>query len=167
MSLLTSCFSLSIDSGLCCLAIGVSPLAWNSRLELALMFGVCDALASSASSILGYPFAAPPALAIYLCCVFILGIAARFDGRLINALPFALSMDNLVAGGGLDGAMLDGTASATLALLGFSAGAMLFRFVSGSWPLLMDTTRFDEAVASCGPRKGLASVLDTRLENRI
>ncbi|MBB5470996.1 hypothetical protein OKW30_001840 [Paraburkholderia sp. Clong3] len=154
MSPLTSSFFLGIDSGLCCLAIGMSPLAWNVRLELALMFGVCDAIASAASSLFGYPFAAPPTLAIYLCCVLVLGAAARRDRRLINALPFVLSMDNLVAGGGLYDAIADGLGSATLALLGFLAGAMIFRRVSGNWPSLMETDHADGVVP-------LVSMLDS------
>ena len=137
----TSPLLLGLDSAFCCVAIGTAPLAWSTRLKLALAFGVCDAAASALGSIFAYPFPAPPALAIYLCCAVLLGFSARNDRRLINALPFVLSLDNLVAGGGLYSALPDGFASATLALFGLCAGAIIFRLLSGGWPQCSETTQ--------------------------
>ena len=143
MDPITSSLLLGLDSGLCCLVIGTTPLAWTTRLELALAFGVCDAAASAVGSVFAYPFPPPPTLAIYLCCAVLLALAARHNRRLINALPFVLSLDNLVAGGGLYSVLPDALSSATLALLGLCEGAIIFRLLSGGWPRWSQTRRFE------------------------
>ncbi|AUT75861.1 hypothetical protein C2L64_47150 [Paraburkholderia hospita] len=138
MNILDSTFVLGLDSGLCCLVVGVAPLAWSTRLKLALAFGVWDAWASVMCVALGPVLPAPPHVVVWLCCAALLGLAARRERRWIQMLPTVLSLDNLAAGGALDHAIADGVSSATLALLGLSAGAILFRLLSGIWPRALE-----------------------------
>jgi hypothetical protein len=70
-------------------------------------------------------FPEPPALAVYLCCAALLGLAARYWRPLVFGLPILMSLDNLVGGGTLEDAFANGMSSAALALLGLSAGAIL------------------------------------------
>jgi hypothetical protein len=138
MNIPASIFVLGLDGGLCCLVIGVTSLAWSSRLKLALAFGVWDAGASSVSVAFGPMLPAPRTVAVWLCCAVLLGLAARRDRRWIHVLPAVLSLDNLAAGGALGHAIADGVSSATLALLGLSVGAILYRLLSGTWPRALE-----------------------------
>ncbi|MEX3936339.1 hypothetical protein AB4Y32_31915 [Paraburkholderia phymatum] len=141
MNILDSTFVLGLDSGLCCLIVGITALPWSTRLKLALAFGIWDMCGSLAGAVCCDMVPAPPALAIWLCCAVLLGLAARVGVRWINVLPAVLSLDNLAAGAGVNDAIADGVSSATLALLGLSVGAILFRLFSGAWPQALDADR--------------------------
>ncbi|EEA03949.1 hypothetical protein BH160DRAFT_0632 [Burkholderia sp. H160] len=139
MNHLASVFVFGLDSAVCCLVVGMTSLAWSTRLKLALAFGVWDACGSVMSAAFGPMLPGPPTVVVWLCCVVLLGLAARHYRWWINVLPAVLSLDNLAAGGGLNDAIADGVSSATLALFGLSVGAILFRLLSGTWPCALET----------------------------
>ena len=134
MNALDSSLLLGLDSGLCCFAIGLTPIAWSTSVRLALAFGACDAIASAAGALSNHPLAAPPTFIVYLCCVVLLGLATRYSRKLVYALPVLLSLDNFASGSGLGDALADGFSSAALALAGLVLGALAFRLCSGDWP---------------------------------
>lgn len=134
MNTLDSSLWLALDSGLCCFAIGWTPLVWSTGARLALAFGACDAIASAAGVLCNHPLAPPPTLVVYLCCAGLLGLATRYSRKLVYALPVLLSLDNFASGSGLGNAVSDGIGSAMLALAGLSLGALAFRLCSGDWP---------------------------------
>jgi hypothetical protein len=127
MSSLTLLFGPGFDSALCCVAIGTMPQPWSERFRLALAFGMCDAAASGLGSLFAWPLPNPPAIVVYLCCAALLGLAARHSPRVLYVLPLVLSLDDLVSGLPLEGSVVAGILSAMLSLLGFSAGAVLYR----------------------------------------
>ncbi|MBC8752203.1 MULTISPECIES: hypothetical protein [Paraburkholderia] len=134
-----SIFVLGLDSAVCCIVIGVTSLAWSTRLKLALAFGLWDACASVMSVAFGPMLPASATVVVWLCCAALLGLAARRYRLWINVVPAVLSLDNLGAGVVLNDVIADGVSSATLALCGLSVGAILFRLLSGAWPCAQET----------------------------
>lgn len=123
--------SLGLDSAVCCAALGALGPLETRWLRLALLFGLCDIVASIAGSFWWQSLSAPPELAVYLCFASSLGLAARFFPDLIWAAPMLLSLDNLASPGTLPEAIADGLVSAFLALGGIGTGLVLRRLL---WP---------------------------------
>jgi hypothetical protein len=115
-----SLVGLGYDSFLASLVIGSYALTWRDRFRFAIAFGCCDAAAVLMASILPHRLPGPPAVAIYLACVFVLAVAARTSRTVLYALPLLLSMDNLFSRAPASMAPVLGASSAVMALLGLS-----------------------------------------------
>jgi hypothetical protein len=120
-----SWFDLSLDSFLCCLAIGTLALSSGEKLRLAMAFGACDALASFLGAILPHALPAPPTLPIYLVACLLLGLAARYSRTLLYALPVLLGIDNFFESAGPESVLAAGLGSAALALGGLTLGGLV------------------------------------------
>jgi hypothetical protein len=121
---LFSVVGLGCDSFLAGVAIGCYALSRRERFGFAIAFGACDAAATFAGSLWPHRLAEPPALAIYLICVWLLASAARTHRVLLYCLPVLLSVDNLFGGVPASMAPALGGSSAAVALLGLSLAAL-------------------------------------------
>jgi hypothetical protein len=130
MQNLTWLFGLSLDSGLCCFAIGTQTLSRRERAGLVLAFGLCDMAASLAGPALASGLPEPPEFLLYALGAAMLGGACRYKRKLLYGLPLLLSIDNLMVGAGTPGAALNlGVASALWAVAGLGMG----KIVSTLW----------------------------------
>jgi putative Mn2+ efflux pump MntP len=129
MYALTSMFGLGLDSFLACLAIGAHELSWQERVRLAVAFGACDAAATFVGAVRPHWLLEPPALAIYVVFVLVLGRAARSNRTLLYILPVLLSLDNLFSGAPPSTALLLGLGSAVMAMFGLSFTAACRRLI--------------------------------------
>jgi hypothetical protein len=127
MMMLSSELSLSLDSALCCLALGASAPRSGTRLGFALLFGLCDLTASLLASLPISPIVSMPPAFLYPVLVVLLGVGARSYPRLAWAAPVVLSLDNLASASSVPDAFVDGASSALFALIALQAGAWLAR----------------------------------------
>lgn len=109
---------LSVDSFIACLAIGASPLTRREIARLTAAFGICDACGTLLGSLIPHAIPSPPEFAIYLVCALMLGIASRYDRRIVYTLPILLSIDNIFGGAPASLAPALGLSSAVMALAG-------------------------------------------------
>jgi hypothetical protein len=116
------CLSLSLDSGICCVALGPLTSSAAQRLRLAVAFGACDMAATALGSLAPQLAMSPSRFPLYLCCALLVGLAGRFNRTFLYASPAILSLDNLVSGQAPETAICDGLGSAALALLGMAVG---------------------------------------------
>jgi hypothetical protein len=127
MSTISTIGVLGLDSALCCLAFGTAVRAPGTRLGVALLFGLCDLIASLLAS-LPMTFIVPmPAAPLYTLCAMSLGLGVRFHPRLVWAAPFVLSLDNLTSASSVTEAFADGASSALFALVALQLGAWWVR----------------------------------------
>jgi hypothetical protein len=122
MQAIASIIALGSDGFLASLAIGTLAMPWRARVRLAAAFGVSDALGTWLGALLQHGLPEPPALAVWLVCSLILGVAARSSHRILYALPVLLGLDNLFAGTSPDLAPALGASSALMAMAGLSLG---------------------------------------------
>jgi len=134
-------FVLSLDSFFASVALGASGIRRRRWLGLAVAFGLCDGAAAVARTALG-PTILQSTLAVTgaycAAAVYILAMmfcVSRF-GREASAelpwawlVPVAMSLDNLLAGGGepmtIAGAAASAVASGVFSVLGFVVGGVL------------------------------------------
>lgn len=107
ITLLILGFALSLDSFRVSLGLGALRLRPLRQLQIALAFGVCDALAPLVGLFIGQSFlvyAGAWVGPLLLCAygIYVVCIARRYSGEetrwLVLGLPLSLSLDNLVAG---------------------------------------------------------------------
>jgi putative Mn2+ efflux pump MntP len=155
VDVLKSAVMLSLDS--LAAAIAVGPLIGRGpvRLRLALLFGACDAAATSAAWTLGIvpprwlPALAPGGLALYGAYLLALGEIAARRSRIVYFLPVLLCFDNLVTPAPPPDALVFGMVSAGAAYLGLIIGTATVPdirrperwagagvFAAGAWMLL-------------------------------
>jgi hypothetical protein len=119
-SAIASVLWLGTDSLAACLGIGLLTTTWLQRVRLAVAFGGCDAFASIRGPGFLHDLPAPPAIALYLSCAMLLGLAARWDRRVLYLIPLLLSIDNALSGTPASLAPLLGLSSAVLAMAGLA-----------------------------------------------
>jgi putative Mn2+ efflux pump MntP len=146
-SLLLPALMLSVDSLLVSFAIGPFVRSGARRTRMAILLGLCDALAVAVGALLGgAPGAAnhagPALLLAYAICVL---VAGRFASRVVEGwpiyvLPVAMSLDNLAYGASIRTsvehvvwqATAFGLVSVALAFVGFAISARLDRALPAS-----------------------------------
>jgi len=123
MHVLASVLGFSLDTFLVCLGIGWQVRSWRERFRLALIFGMCDAMATALGSLWYYRLPELTTWAIYLLCAFLFGQAVRSRSAVVYALPVLLSLDNLFGGIPAGMAPVMGLGSTVIGLLGLSLAA--------------------------------------------
>jgi putative Mn2+ efflux pump MntP len=133
---------LSVDSLVVSFALGPFVVSRARRTKMAILFGVCDALAVAAGALLGrapgsWNHAGPALLLAYAVCVL---AAGRLGSRVVErwpifVLPVVMSLDNLAYGVSIRSSSAQvvwhatafGLASVAMAFLGFALSARVAR----------------------------------------
>jgi putative Mn2+ efflux pump MntP len=138
---------LSIDSLIVSFALGPFVPSGARRAKLAILLGVCDALAVAAGALLGrapgaWNHAGPALLFAYAVCVL---AAGRLGSRVVERwpiflVPVVMSLDNLAYGVSIRSSVEQviwhatafGLVSVAMAFLGFAVSARLARALPAS-----------------------------------
>ena len=120
---------LGFDSLVAGLAIGPFLSSRRTAAAYALLFGVCDGVATALGSMAPHRVPEPPAILIYLAAAALLAQGARRSRVWLSALPALFSLDNLVAGYPAADAPGVALGSAAMAGLGLALGGLGRRLV--------------------------------------
>jgi len=115
---------LGSDSVVAGLAIGPFVTSWRAGAAYALLFGVCDGVATVLGSMIPHRVPEPPELLIYLAAACLLAAGIRHSRAWLWALPMLFSLDNLVAGYPAVDAPQLALGSAAMAGLGLALGGV-------------------------------------------
>jgi len=120
---LTSLVSLGLDSFFACLVIGKCSVTWHDRAKLAILFGLCDGLATTVGSLWPHRLLEVPAVLIWAFSVFLMCKAAIPSRRFLGFLPALLSLDNLFSGSPAGTAPAAAISSTLMSFCGFALAA--------------------------------------------
>jgi hypothetical protein len=130
LELLQRAYSLGFDSLLAGIAIGSIILSNRDRALFAVMFGVCDGLATLLGILLPHRFPEAPSAALYLLGVLLIVQGARHSRTWLVATPLLLGLDNFAVGGTVADVPLLALSSAVMAAVGIALGT-LGRWMAG------------------------------------
>jgi hypothetical protein len=122
--LLPAMFFPGFDSFLAGLAIGPMVSYWSALARFAVLFGLCDGLATLLGAAAAHFVLELPAAALYLLGVALVILAARRSRAWLYAMQILFSLDNLAAGGPASDAPALALSSAATAAVGLAPGAL-------------------------------------------
>jgi putative Mn2+ efflux pump MntP len=152
ISLLILGFVLTLDNFRLAIALGAFKLSWRRALRIAVVFGLWDAFSPLVGLLIGNyfgeeigpvaDFLGPIVLLVYGLYLVVRSLQTEapedLDERMaLFGIPLSLSLDNLLAGTGLGmlgfppvfTAVVFGTMTALMTLVGLQLGGVLARFV--------------------------------------
>lgn len=112
------------DSLLAGLALGPILASWRARAAYAMLFGVCDGVATLLGAMVPHRVPEPPAVLFYLVAAALLIRGARRDPAWLYALPVLFSLDNFAASNSAADAPGLALGSAAMAGLGLALGGL-------------------------------------------
>jgi putative Mn2+ efflux pump MntP len=130
LELLQRAYSLGFDSLLAGIATGSIILSNRGRALFAVMFGVCDGLATLLGILLPHSFPEAPSAALYLLGVLLIVQSARHSRAWLVATPLLLGLDNFAVGGTVADVPVLALSSAAMAAIGIALGT-LGRWMAG------------------------------------
>jgi hypothetical protein len=104
---------------------------YRNRLLFALLFGVCDGLATLLGSLAPHRLPGAPAAALYLLAVLLIIQGSRHSRTWLLALPLLLAFDNFAVGGAIADVPLLALSSAAMAAVGMALGGVGRRRLAG------------------------------------
>ena len=131
LELLQKTFSSGFDSLLAGIAIGSILVFYRNCLLFALLFGVCDGLATLLGSLAPHRLPGAPAAALYLLAVLLIIQGSRHSRTWLLALPLLLAFDNFAVGGAIADVPLLALSSAAMAAVGMALGGVGRRRLAG------------------------------------
>ncbi len=123
-------YVLGFDSLLAGTAIGSVILSNRDRALFAVIFGICDGLATLIGILLPYHFPAAPSAILYLLGVLLIIRGARHSRTCLVATPLLLGLDNFAVGGTFAQVPVLALSSFGMAAVGIALG-MLGRGMAG------------------------------------
>ena len=118
---------LGSDSLFAGLAVGPILASWRARAVYALLFGVCDGMATLLGAAVPHRMPQLPAILLYLFAVALIIQCARRSRASLYALPLLFSLDNLAAGNSMAAAPALAMGSAVMAGIGLVLGVLGWR----------------------------------------
>jgi hypothetical protein len=133
LELLQKAFSVGFDSLLAGIAIGPIIVFYRNRLLFALLFGVCDGLATLLGALAPHRLPGAPAAELYLLAVLLIIQGSRHGRTWLLALPLLLAFDNFAVGGTIADVPLLALSSAAMAAVGMALGRAGRRLAGRIW----------------------------------
>jgi putative Mn2+ efflux pump MntP len=131
--LLQTACSVGFDSLLAGVAFGPIIPSNRARALFALLFGVCDGLATLIGALSVHRLPEAPSATLYLVGVLLITQGVRHSRKWLVAMPILLGVDNLVVGGTLADVPVFALGSAAMAAIGIVLGTLGHRLAGKIW----------------------------------